>query len=134
MWRNQTPDKIHKYFLEKVIKHFQVSDLPQDISRRGKFRTLKKIQEYYTDQRNGAGENKPFAKAMVAVAEQLLDIPAQDKLYNYSVPFEKPTQIEFDAFMTVLTNLSQMLKTSREASYQPVELKRGQKVLLRMLP
>ena len=48
--------------------------------------------------------------------------------------FEKPTQIEFDAFMTVLTNLSQMLKTSREASYQPVELKRGQKVLLRMLP
>ena len=61
-------------------------------------------------------------------------MPAKDKLYHYSVPFEKPTHIEFDAFMTVLTNLSQMLKTSREASYQPVELKRGQKVLLRMLP
>ena len=134
MWRNQVPEQIHKYFFDKVIEHFQVSDLPQDIRRGGKFRSLNKIQEYYTDQGNGAGEKKQFAKAMAAVAEQLLDIPEKDKLYHYSVAFEKPTQIEFDTFMTVLANLSQMLKTSREASYQPLELKRGQKVLLRMLP
>ena len=95
---------------------------------------MRKIHEYYTDQENGAGENQQFAKAMAAVAEQLLDIPAKDKLYNYTVPFEKPTQIEFDTSMTALTNLSQMLKTSRAASYQPVELKRDQKILLRMLP